>query len=110
MLTAIRGNKRTVAFLGLLFGLMTIISGLRMLGWGTESFIILLVNFSSILIWCLVLILFLNLAEGQVVQQVYFQTGEIHHEDRLFVVKFILPPFILLYFSLWIVILFLLIA
>ncbi len=110
MLTVIRGNKRTTALLGLIFGFLMIIGGLRLLGWGTESFIILLVNFSSILVWCLVLNLFLNLAEGQVVQRIYFQTGEIHHEDRLFIVKFILPPFFLLYFSLWLVILFLLIA
>ena len=98
-LTAIRGNKRIIALLGLLLGLMTITIGSKILGTATEPFIV-LVNYSSILFWCLLLILFLNLAEGQIVQQIYLQTGEIHHEDRFFIAKFILPSFILLYFLL----------
>ncbi len=108
MLAAIRGKKRIIAFLGLIFGLMTIISGLRTLGWEIESSLILSANFSSILFWCLLLIISFSFAEGQVVQQIYLQTGEIHHEDRLFIVKFVLPPFLLLYFSWWLTILFLL--
>ncbi|MCH8024224.1 MAG: hypothetical protein IIB43_05885 [Candidatus Marinimicrobia bacterium] len=108
-LTAIRGNKRIIALLGLLLGLVTIIIGLKMLGAATEPFIV-LVNYSSILFWCLLLILFLNLAEGQIVQQIYLQTGEIHYEDRFFIAKFILPSFFILYFLLWLVLIFLFIA
>lgn len=108
-LTAIRGNKRIIALLGLLLGLVTIIIGLTMLGAPTEAFIV-LVNYSSILFWCLLLILFLNLAEGQIVQQIYLQTGEIHYEDRFFIAKFILPSFFFLYFLLWLVLIFLFIA
>ena len=108
-LTAIRGNKRIIALLGLLLGLVTIIIGLKMLGAATEPFIV-LVNYSSILSWCLLLILFLNLAEGQIAQQIYLQTGEIHYEDRFFIAKFILPSFILLYFLLLLDVIFLFIA
>ena len=108
-LTAIRGNKRIIALLGLLLGLVTIIIGLKMLGAATEAFIV-LVNYSSILFWCLLLILFLNLAEGQIVQQIYLQTGEIHYDDRFFIAKFILPSFILLYFLLLLDVIFLFIA
>ena len=43
-LTAIRGNKRIIALLGLLLGLVTIIIGLKMLGAATEPFIV-LVNY-----------------------------------------------------------------
>lgn len=108
-LIAIRGNKRIIALLGLLLGLVTIIIGLKILGAATESFIV-LVNYSSILSWCLLLILFLNLAEGQIVQQIYLQTGEIHYEDRFFIAKFILPSFFLLYFLLLLDLIFLFIA
>ena len=108
-LNAIRGNKRIIALLGLLLGLMTITIGSKILGTATEPFIV-LVNFSSILFWCLLLIIFLNLAEGQLVQQIYLQTGEIHYEDRFFIAKFILPSFFILYFLLWLVLIFLFIA
>ncbi|MCH8837124.1 MAG: hypothetical protein IIA60_04890 [Candidatus Marinimicrobia bacterium] len=108
-LNAIRGNKRIIALLGLLLGLVTIIIGLKILGAATEAFIV-LVNYSSILSWCLLLILFLNLAEGQIVQQIYLQTGEIHYEDRFFIAKFILPSFFFLYFLLLLDLIFLFIA
>lgn len=101
-LRAIRGSKRIIAILGLTVAAIAPIGTLSVLG-GTVS----LWRTGAILFWCLLLILYLCLAEGQVVQQIYLQTGKIYHEDRLFIAKLILPSFILFYFSFWIVIIFL---
>ena len=111
-LKALRGCKRIIALLGLVVASVApilVLKGLGEVALEAKSFVPLL-NTSVILFWCLSLILFLNLAEGQLVQQVYFQTGRIHYEDRFFLVKFILPSFLLLWFPLWLVILFLFIV
>ena len=111
-LKAVRGSKRIIALLGMAVAAITpivVIRGLGGISVEAESYAPLL-NTGRILFWCLSLILLLNLSEGQLVQQVYFQTGRIHYEDRFFLVKFILPSIILLWFPLWLVILFLFIV
>jgi len=49
----------------------------------------------SILFWILLLIVYIQLSEGQLVQQIYFKTGKIEFENNLFVFKNVFFPIVL---------------
>lgn len=108
LLKVIRGLKRIVSLLGLVAVSVTPIVILATFGGEemTEKLFIPLGKTGVVLFWSIFILLFLYLAEGQLVQQGYYKTGEIHYDDRFFVVKFIVPPFLILFFSMWLVFLF----
>ncbi len=101
LIQAARGSKRIIALLGLATVALTPIVLLS--GWGGTDVpgAVPLIKTATILLWCLFMVLYLTLAEAQVVQQVYFQTGIIPHEDRFFIFKFILPSLFLVSMLAW---------
>jgi len=60
----------------------------------------------AILSWAMFLLLFLFLVEGQLVQMHYCTTGEIDYEDRFFLIKYVVPSFLILFFSMWLAFIF----
>lgn len=105
-LKVVRGLKRIVSLIGLVAVSVTPIVILATFGEEIMDMFIPLGKTGVVLFWSMFILLFLYLAEGQLVQQGYYKTGEIHYDDRFFVVKFIVPPFLILFFSMWLVFLF----
>lgn len=104
LIRAARGSKRIIALIGLATVAVTpivLLKGMSVTGPGDVPGAVPLIKTATILLWCLFMILYLNLAEGQVVQQVYFRTGIIPHEDRFFIFKFILPSLLLVLLWAW---------
>lgn len=101
LLQAARGSKRIIALIGLATVAVTPITILKGMGAAGDAVpgAIPLIKTATILLWCLFMILYLNLAEAQTVQNVYFQTGTILQEDRSFIFKYILPSLLLVFFA-----------
>lgn len=107
-LKVVRGLKRIVSLIGIVAVSVTPIVIMATFGREeiTEKLFIPLGETGAMLFWSMFILFFLYLAEGQLVQQGYYKTGEIHYDDRFFLVKFVLPSFLILFFSMWLVFLF----
>lgn len=92
-LNVLRGCKRIISLLALVVISAVPISVLVSLGdeWRMMSA---LENSAIVFLWATFLLLFLYLCEGQLVQQVHGKTGRIHQDDRYFLLKFVVPPFL----------------